>query len=349
MTSPLLGIGMHGAGALSSSLCYTPQKKTRGWSWQTYWMAQALVCWLLLPWAVAALTTPHLGSVLTHAPRAAMLNSFLLGLGYGVGGIAFGVSILYLGFSVTYALSIGISSVVGTLLPPLLSHHLGALLYHPGSGFVFAGILVATAGIFVSGLAGRLRDRDAVSGAPSPSFPHLWKGFIFAIVAGLLSAVFGLALAAGQPLADTAARYGAGQFQGNIILIFACGGAFVTTAVICLTLHLRAGSLREYIAFVDGPERALLQANYALATLTGVLWYGQFFFYGIAHTLMGRFAFVSWALHMTMVVFFSAFVGLFLREWRYSRPRTILTLITALLLLIGAVAAIGWGSYQGAG
>ena len=349
MASLLLGIGMHGVGALSSSLCYTPQKKTQGWSWQTYWMAQASVCWLLLPCVVAALTTPHLGSVLTHAPHAAMLNAFLLGMGYGVGGTAFGVSIRYLGFSVTYALSIGISSVVGTLLPPFLSHHLGSFLYQPGGGFIFAGILVATVGIFVSGLAGRLRDRDAVPGAPIPSFPHLRKGFFFAIAAGLLSAVFGLALAAGQPLADTAARYGAGQFQGNIILIFACGGAFVSTAIICLVLHLRAGSLREYVAFADGPEHGLLQSNYALATLTGVLWYGQFFFYGIAHTLMGRFAFVSWALHMTMLVFFSAFVGLLLREWRSSRPRTILTLIAALLLLIGSVAAIGWGSFQGAG
>jgi L-rhamnose-H+ transport protein len=351
VSNPLLGIGMHGVGALSSSLCYTPQKKTVAWSWQTYWMAQAAVCWLLLPCAVAALTTPHLGSVLVEASRAAMLNSFLLGLGYGIGGTAFGVSIRYLGFSVTYALSIGISSVVGTLLPPLLSHQMGALLHRTGSDLVFAGIVVATIGIFISGWAGWLRDRDSSSSrdAAAQSSGHLRKGIVFAVVAGLLSAVFGLALAAGQPLADTAARYGAGQFQGNVILIFACGGAFVTTALICVVLHMRQGSLREYIAFADGPSRRLLGANYALAALTGVLWYGQFFFYGIAHTLMGRYAFVSWALHMTMLVFFSAFVGVFLREWRHCRPRTIVTLAAAMVLLVGAVAAIGWGTYQGAG
>ena len=351
MANPLLGIGLHGVGALSSSLCYTPQKKTRAWSWQTYWMAQATVCWLLLPAAVAALTTPHLGAVLAEAPRAAMLNAFLLGLGYGIGGTAFGVSIRYLGFSVTYALSIGISCVVGTLLPPLVAHQLGALLRRSGSGSVFAGIVVATAGIFLSGLAGGLRDRDALEsrGVAAKSSANLRKGLFFAVVAGLLSAVFGLALAAGQPLADTAARYGAGQFQGNVILVFACGGAFLTTAAICLLLHLREGSLREYIAFADGPQRRLLAANFALAALTGALWYAQFFFYGIAHTLMGQYAFVSWALHMAMLVLFSAFVGVFLKEWRHCRPRTLATLLAALFLLVGAVAAIGWGSYQGAG
>ena len=349
MANPLLGIGMHGVGALSSSVCYTPQKKTRAWSWQTYWMAQAAVCWLLLPILVAALTTPHLRSVLGQAPRSAMLDSFLLGLGYGIGGTAFGVAIQYLGFSVTYALSIGISCVVGTLLPPLLSHQMGALLRRSGSNCIFAGILVATAGIFLSGCAGKLRDRDAsrTRDAEIKSLKHLRKGLFFAVVAGLLSAVFGLALDAGQPLADVAARYGAGQFQGNIILIFACGGAFVTTAVICLVLHIREGSLHEYIAFADGPERRLLAANFGLATLTGVLWYGQFFFYEIGHTLMGKYSFVSWALHMSMLVLFSAFVGLFLREWSHCRPRTIAALTVALLLLVGAVAAIGWGSYQG--
>lgn len=349
MTNPLLGIGLHGVGAFSSSLCYTPQKKTREWSWQTYWMVQAAVCWLLLPSAVAVLTTPHLCRVLLEAPRQAMLHSFLLGLGYGIGGTAFGMAIRYLGFSVTYALSIGISCVVGTLLPPLFSHQLGNLFHRRGGDTVFAGILVATVGIFVSGLAGRLRDRDASGEASAGKTVNLRKGLMFAVVAGLLSAVFGLALAAGQPLADAAARYGAGQFQGNVILIFACGGAFASTAVICLVLHLRQGSLREYIQFANGPERRLLLANFALAALTGLLWYGQFFFYGMAHALMGGYGFASWALHMAMLMFFSAFVGVFLREWRGCQPRTVAVLAAALFLLLGAVAAIGWGSYQGVG
>ncbi len=68
MTNPLLGAGLHGVGAFSSALCYTPQKKTRSWSWQTYWMAQAAVCWLILPVVVAILTTPHLRLVLRDSP-----------------------------------------------------------------------------------------------------------------------------------------------------------------------------------------------------------------------------------------------------------------------------------------
>jgi L-rhamnose-H+ transport protein len=166
-------------------------------------------------------------------------------------------------------------------------------------------------------------------------------------VAGVLSAVFGLALAVGQPIADVAARFGAGQFQGTIILIFACGGAFVSTALLCIYLHIKEGSLREYIAFADGPARRLLTANLALAALTGLLWYGQFFFYGIAHTYMGFYQFTSWTLHMAMLVLFSAFVGLMLREWKGCNRRTIVALVSAFVMLLGAVASITYGSHLG--
>lgn len=50
------GILFHAIGASSASLCYTPQKKVQGWSWQTYWLAQAAVCWLLMPVLVAWIT-----------------------------------------------------------------------------------------------------------------------------------------------------------------------------------------------------------------------------------------------------------------------------------------------------
>jgi L-rhamnose-H+ transport protein len=177
----------------------------------------------------------------------------------------------------------------------------------------------------------------------------LKKGLFFALVAGVLSAVFGLALAAGQPIADVAARYGAGKYQGNVILIFACGGAFVSTAMLCLYLHWKDGTLREYVSFADGPARNLLAANFGLATATGLLWYGQFFFYGMAHTYMGLYRFTSWALHMSMLVLFSAAVGVFLREWRGCRRSTLVALCSAFAALVVAVVFITYGSYLGGG
>src|SRR4051812_44236896 len=105
----LNGILYHATGASSAALCYTPEKKVKGWAWQTYWLAQAFVCWLVLPVVVAMLVIPDLMTVLKEAPSSSMYASFLLGMAYGIGGTAFGIAIRYVGFSLTYAIAVGIS------------------------------------------------------------------------------------------------------------------------------------------------------------------------------------------------------------------------------------------------
>src|SRR4249920_1143330 len=154
------GVLFHAVGASGAALCYTPQKKVRGWSWQTYWLAQAFVCWLFLPIVVAFLTIPHLSVVLTEAPVTAMQKSFFLGMAYGVGGTAFGIAIRYVGFSLTYSIAVGISCVLGTLLPPLVHGTLGDILKSNGAAYLIIGILLGVTGIALCGLAGRNKEKD---------------------------------------------------------------------------------------------------------------------------------------------------------------------------------------------
>ena len=346
--NPLLGALLHAIGACSAALCYTPQKKTKQWSWQTYWLAQASVCWLVMPILGAWLTIPELGAVLAKADPAVMTKNFLLGALYGIGGTAFGIAIRYIGFSVTYAIAIGISCVLGTLLPPLLDGKFAALFAQTGAGWVGLGVAVAAFGILVSGLAGWLKDGDLRASATLPQDFNLGKGLFFCFLAGILSAVFGMSLNAGKPIADIAAAHGAGQFQGNVVYIFACGGAFVTTAIYCAYLHFRHRTLGEYVELPAGTEKASLPINFSMAALTGLLWYGQFFFYGLGHVRLGeKFAFTSWAIHMAMLVFFSAMAGLALREWKGCRPRTWTALAAAIMVLLVAVALLTYGNYLG--
>jgi L-rhamnose-H+ transport protein len=344
LSNPLLGVLLHAVGATSAAFCYTPQKGTRGWSWQTYWLAQASICWFALPLFVAWLTIPELGKVLAEAPASAMRNAFLLGAFYGIGGTAFGLAIKHIGFSLTYAIAIGISCVLGTLLPPIVAGQLGELIRTPGSEWVFAGMGIGVAGIFLSGLAGRFKESDLDD--DSGSF-NLAKGLPLCMLAGVLSAVYGFSLAAGQPIADAAARYGAGQYEGNVIYIFSNSGAFLTTLLYCAYLHRRDRTIGEYFELPEGTLRKRLTLNFGLALLTGCLWYGQFFFYGLGHTRMGEFKFSSWGIHMIMLVLISATVGLIFKEWKGCRPRTKTILVSSLAILILAVLALTYGSLIG--
>jgi len=343
---PVLGVALHAVGAFLAATCYTPQKKVQGWSWQSYWITQATVCWFLLPIIGAALTIPDLVVVLREAPRDAMVNTFLLGALYGVGGTAFGISIRYIGFSLTYAIAVGLSSVLGTLVPPIVRGMLGETLSGPGADRIVAGLVVGTVGIAVTGLAGRLKEIDLEAGRGRGEF-SLSKGLAISMLAGVLSAVYGLSLEAGDAIANAATTHGAGVWRGNVIYIFSNTGAFLTTATYCLFLHVRHGTLGELVGSSAGWKTARFRLNLALATLTGFLWYGQFFFYNLGHVRMGRYEFTSWAIHMTMLVLFSNLVGLVLREWRGCRRRAHLTLGAALSLLLGAVLLVTYGSRLG--
>jgi len=62
---------------------------------------------------------------------------------------------------------------------------------------------------------------------------------------------------------------------------------------------------------------------------------------------MGNFQFISWVLHMSMLIFFSYIVGLLMKEWKQVSKRTYLILILALVVLFVSSAIISYGSYYG--
>lgn len=346
------GILFHAVGASGAALCYTPQKKVSGWSWQTYWLAQAFICWLVLPVVVAALTIPHLATVLQQAPASAMLKCFGLGMAYGIGGTAFGIAIRHVGFSLTYAISVGISCVLGTLLPPLVHGTLDDVLKSNGAGLLMSGVAIGAAGIALCGLAGRNKEIDLgitehkksglEKAQDNKSNFSLQKGLPLCFLAGILSALYGFSLDQGLPIADVAAQHGAGNFQGNVVYIFSNSGAFLTTLLYCLYLHSRDKTFGEYTN-----SRGSLGVNYLMSMLTGLLWYGQFFFYGLGHLRMGTYKFSSWAIHMIMLVLFSTITGLVLKEWNNISNRTRQLLGLALGLLVAAVLLLTYGNYIG--
>jgi L-rhamnose-H+ transport protein len=343
-TSPMAGIGFHAVGALLSSFCYTPQKRVRRWSWQTYWMTQAFFCWCLLPLLGAWLTIPGLRAVLAEAPCGPMAWSFFLGAVYGIGGTAFGLAIREIGFSLTYAIAIGLSAVLGTLLPPLARGEMGEIWTQNGSGWVIGGIGIGLLGIALSGWAGTRKEADLGSGAAGKDF-HLGKGLLLSLLAGILSATYGFALEAGKPIAGVAAAHGAGDFAGNVVYLFANSGAFLTTLAYCLWLGLRHRTLGELTELPAGPEKAGLPLNFGMAALTGCLWYGQFFFYNLGHLRMGDYRFTSWGIHMILLVLFSNLVGVLFREWSGCSPGTRLLVKAGLGVLLASILSLTYGNY----
>ena len=192
----VVGILFHAVGAMLSANCYAPQKYVRRWSWEIFWLTQAAWCWLLWPIIGALLHHPATRRrCWPKSPKRPMLIAFLMGMAYGVGGTAFNISIRYIGFSLTYAIAVGLSSVLGTLVPPLVEGSFGEILAKPGSGLGDARRGRRALGIAVCGVAGRLKENDLrpADGRLAGEF-SLVKGLMLSLVAGVLSAVYGFAM-----------------------------------------------------------------------------------------------------------------------------------------------------------
>ena len=350
MIAPSLeqGIAFHAAGALLSANCYAPQKYIRRWSWEIFWMIQAAWCWLLWPIIGAALTIPHLGRVLAEAPSDRMLYCFLMGIAYGVGGTAFNISIRYIGFALTYSIAVGLSSVLGTLVPPLVRGQFAAILSKPGADWVIGGVVAGAAGIALCGMAGHLKEKDLDASPGKRGEFSLLKGLLLSLLAGVRSAVYGFALEVAAPVADLAEHYGAGIWKGNVSYLFTNTGAFVTALLYSLYLARKNHSLGELKTLPGGSGAAALRWNYLFALLTGTLWYGQFFFYNLGHVHLGaQYAFSSWAIHMILLVLFSNVLAVFLREWKGCTTRTRMIVATGLTILCAAVLMLTYGNWMG--
>jgi L-rhamnose-H+ transport protein len=362
----LLGIGLHALGGIAAATCYISQKGTTKWSWQTYWIVFCLVAWFVMPLGVSALTVPDLASVLREAPVGVAVKVFLYGALYGFGGMAFALAIRCIGFSMTYGMAIGISAVFGTVVPQILDGTLIANFQKPGGTVVLVAFILSMVGVAVCGRAGFLKERELAAKAEGKSSFDMRKGLWLVVLAGVLSGIFGVGAAAGTPIDDIATQHGAAAgFAGYPKYIFLTGGTLLTNLVWWGIVCVRRGTLREFIEVpggadphaledhgADGEVRTLFSVGrlafyYLMAVIGGMLWFIQFIFYELGHADMGNFKFISWGIHMAMLVFFSFGVGLVFREWQGCKRGTISVLLGGLALLVFSFGLITYGSLVG--
>lgn len=340
-----MGIGLHAIGGIAAATCFVPQKGLKKWSHQSFWVLMCLFSWLIVPCLSGWVTVPQLGLVIRETPVSVLINVTVLGACYGFGGMAFALAIRHIGFSLTYAIAIGISAVLGTIAPAIIKKTLLRDLQMEGGAVVYLGLAVALIGVALCGYAGVLKEKNIKSGENISGAFDIKKGLFLVFAAGLLSAVFGFSLEAGTAMDDIAARYGAGIYQGNAKLIFATGGAFITNIIWFGIVHTKQKTWGEYCMLSEG-KTALLK-NYGFCILSGTLWYSQFLFYGVGHVRMGEFKFISWGIHMAMLIFFSFGIGLIFREWKGVGRKTRLALSLGLIVLLGSFALITYGSFAG--
>lgn len=362
--NPFLGIVFHFIGGFGAGTFYLPFKGVRRWAWESYWLVGGLFTWVVAPLIVTYLTVPQLIDILRQAPTGSLVWTYLFGMGWGIGGLTFGLSLRYLGMSLGMAVALGFCAFFGTLIPPLLGMVVGQgwadsikeflppiydqnfldLLKSTSGLVTLGGLVVCLVGITLCGQAGMSKERELPEDAKKATIAEFSfvKGMWVAVFSGIMSACMAFAIKSGDPMGTIAAEHGVSNvFKNTPVLIVVLAGGFTTNFIWCMILCAMNGSFGHFFS----GRGASMVGNYFFSAVAGTTWYLQFFFYSMGTTQMGKYDFASWTLHMATIIIFSNMWGLILHEWKGTSRRTHNLILLGIIVLIASTVIVGGGTW----
>ena len=318
------------AAGLANGSFASPMKRIRGWAWEHCWLLWAVTGLIVVPLLTLFATVPHPGEVYGSVSAGSLALVALFGTIWGISAILFGLGVARVGVGLGFALILGISSVVGSVIP-LVSKHFSTLFQTAGM-LTLAGVFLQVTGVAFCGVANQLRERNVAGQTPR----RLRSGLIICCLSGLGAPFVNLGLVFGTEVARAAQRLGTPAAESqNAIWPLLFGGAFVTNAGYCLYLIRRNSG---WPAFRKPP----LLLNFVLAAAMGVLWMGSNLLYMYGSNRLGPLGLVfGWPIMMGCIVLTATAWGIFLGEWKGACRNSRLWMIAGTCALLGGIALIG--------
>lgn len=328
------------AGAMNGSFAL-PMKGTSRWAFENTWLVYSVVGMLVLNWAIALTTVPLLPDVFLRAGYQAVLMVIACGMVWGLANLMFGTGIHLIGISLTFPITLGLSTALGSLIPMAKNPE---VFLTPAGMTITAGIVVLLVGVFLCGLAGVRKDAQTQGSDPnSPAVGSLGRkrliqGLMVVVLAGFFDPFLNFAFAFGDHIKQEAIATGATQgAESDAIWALALLGSFIVNVVYCcfqLTRQKNWGRFRM-------PGTA---SYWLLAALMAAIWMASITMFGRGATIMGPLGgSVGWALFLCSIIMFSTLWGVVSGEWQTGRGRPLRTLYASLGVLMTAIAILGYG------
>lgn len=339
----IIGLSMLILGGISAGSSYVPLKGIKGWAWESLWAVQGIVAWLLLPLLLALLATPHLFTVLHKIPLSTLTVTFAFGFLWGLGGLAWGMAVRYIGLALGFTIATGFLSSLGTLVPIIAEGRMGEVLATSSGKITLLSVALSLAGIVLCGKAGMGRDKERKQDTDGFQFK---KGVLIAFAAGVLGACFAFGITTGQPIREQAIAAGASPvWAASPVFFVELLGGITVNLLYCIWMNRRNRTFSDYRKAKDPGS---LRTNYAFSTLIGALWYLQFVFYGMAAFFMGPYSFANWSVHMSFMVVASNLWGYYFKEWKGVSTTTTRWNNAGILILVIAGIIMGIAGSQAA-
>lgn len=300
--------------------------------WESWWLVHITVAMLLFPLIWALIVVPGLFDIISQASSYAVVLAMLFGFLWGIGGIMFGVSVPYIGLSLTYGLVMGLASSVGSLIPLFQMENATSNRAFP---IVIAGVCVMLVGVVITALAGIKRDKankeDNKSG-------NIVKGIVIASVCGVLSALLNVGFANAAPIAKVAEATGVITRNSSLAAwVVVLSGAYLMNAGYAIVLLFKNKSWSSFGVAESGKA-------YFWAIFAGLCWFAALGVYGQGSALLGEIGpVIGWPILLGLSLIISNIWAYSSGEWK-GAVKPFRLLLLGLVILILASIILGYAN-----
>jgi L-rhamnose-H+ transport protein len=326
------------AGALNGSFA-APTKVAKRWNWENIWSVWAVAAMFIFPWLLAYLTVPNLPDVYRGGHRHEIELLLVFGAGFGLAQVFFGLGIAALGLSLNFAIAIGISTALGSIVPLVFLH--SELVFTPKGEMILLGVAIVVAGIVVSAVAGKLKEAHTAARELRSTERHMsfGMGLLMCILAGLGSPLNNFGLAFGQPLVERAAILGASPAnQTNVIWAPLLTASLVPYLIYCVYLWWKNGSFGLF-------AESGTAINWLFGIIMAALWMGSLVAYGWGATSMAELGpILGWPLFMSIIIITSNIWGFATGEWSGCGRKPVKVMLGAIALLVVGFCTLAYSA-----
>ena len=289
--------------------------------WENFWGIYSLVALLIGPVLLAFLVNPNFFQVLTSIPSENLRYPILFGALWGVGSILFGLSAVRIGLSLTYSIILGMTTLIGTLLPPLINKIIPSGLT---LNLLVFGLILITLGVIVSGYAGVLRDqrnkkikRDIII------------GLALAFFSGLFSPLLNVAFITGASIAAISKNNGvAPEYATFLVWAVVLFGGFVVNFGYVLFLLIKNKTFSLY--------SKMSRSNFLAALASALFWLISSLMFGISTVKIGKLGpSIAWAIFISFSIVISNLWGIRFGEWTGAKRALKYQIKSIILISIG--------------
>jgi L-rhamnose-H+ transport protein len=329
----LVGAGLVLLGGVLQGLFAVPMKFVRRWNYENIWLVFALSGLVVFPWLLTATTVPHLAAIYRLTSTHSIIAITGFGLCWGAGATLTGLGLSILGIGLGFAIILGLSAAVGSLVPLLVltPEKVGT----PQGHLYFLGTAVMLMGIGAAARAGSLRDLSKKSVDSNRGVKvkgSFIAGLVVAVSAGLLSSTLNFSYAFGTEALTHARHLGVSPvWMSNVVAAPATSGGFIANCLFCVYL-LHKNSTAGDFWLRDS------RINWLYGSAMGAFWFGGLALYGLGIYRMGDFGtVVGWPLLMGTIIITSNAAGFLTGEWRGAGPRVLVYLGAGMTLIFLAL------------